>query len=353
MTRCASALLGCGGIGAPPRRRRQGAGRTDGTGRLLSGAISSERAAFAAEHGGEAVCRSRPDDRRAALDLRDRDPAAYTRAVARSSMSRRAGFTCWSKSRSRSTWMPAERMVACGRACRRRRGDRLHVPLRRRGSTLARARYRPGRPLCRRLIIAMRFTPIGGASAPCQAARSSSRRSTRSISSVISSVSRTASMRGHANLFHRDVPDYDVEDVSAMMFGWDDGRIATLSASNIAVPGVWHKEWAIMAERMTGRFTSWNDAVLTRTRGRGEERDRRGPDRSIRRPARRCRGRDRAKRGNRIFRLSEGAKTLRLALAAVRSAQKAGSFGLPIDVELARRCGFACARHHAGRMSSR
>jgi predicted dehydrogenase len=70
-----------------------------------------------------------------------------------------------------------------------------------------------------------------------------------------------------ANLFHRKVPDYDVEDVSAMLFGWDDGRIASLSASNIAVPGVWHKEWAIMAERMTGRFTSWNEAVLTRTDG--------------------------------------------------------------------------------------
>ena len=74
-------------------------------------------------------------------------------------------------------------------------------------------------------------------------------------------------MRAHANLFHRDVPGYDVEDVSAMVFGWDDGRIASLSASNIAMPGVWHKEWAIMAERMTGRFTSWNEAVLTRTDG--------------------------------------------------------------------------------------
>ena len=70
-----------------------------------------------------------------------------------------------------------------------------------------------------------------------------------------------------ANLFHQDVLNYDVEDVSATVFGWDDGRLATLTASNIAVPGVWHKDWAIMAERMTGRFTSWNDAELTRTQG--------------------------------------------------------------------------------------
>ncbi len=71
----------------------------------------------------------------------------------------------------------------------------------------------------------------------------------------------------HANLFHRDIADYDVEDVSAMIFGWDDGRLASLTASNIAVTGVWHKEWMIMAERMTGRFESWDKAVFTHTTG--------------------------------------------------------------------------------------
>ncbi len=68
-----------------------------------------------------------------------------------------------------------------------------------------------------------------------------------------------------SNLFHQDVPGYDVEDMSAILFGWDDGRIATLNASNIATPGVWHKEWAVYAERLTARFTSWNEAVLTPT----------------------------------------------------------------------------------------
>lgn len=67
------------------------------------------------------------------------------------------------------------------------------------------------------------------------------------------------------NFAHRHTPGYTIEDTSAIIFGWDDGRIATLNASNIAVPGVWHKEWAAYAERMTGRFTGWNDAVLTRT----------------------------------------------------------------------------------------
>ncbi len=68
-----------------------------------------------------------------------------------------------------------------------------------------------------------------------------------------------------ANLFHGATPGYDSEDVSAIVFGWDDGRVATLNASNIAIPGKWLKEWRLMAERYTGRFEDWNNAVFTRT----------------------------------------------------------------------------------------
>jgi predicted dehydrogenase len=70
-----------------------------------------------------------------------------------------------------------------------------------------------------------------------------------------------------ANLFHRDVAGYSAEDLSSIIFGWDDGRVATFTASNIAVPGRWAKDWLVAAERMTGRFADWNNAVLTRTRG--------------------------------------------------------------------------------------
>jgi predicted dehydrogenase len=125
----------------------------------------------------------------------------------------------------------------------------------------------------------------------------------------------------HANLFHRAVPDYDVEDVSATLFGWDDGRIASLNASNIAVPGVWHKEWAIMAERMTGRFTSWNEAVLTRTEGdAGIETVAGHTDPFAAQLA--DVGAAIAEKREPSVPLSEGAKTLRLALAAVRSAEE-------------------------------
>jgi predicted dehydrogenase len=69
----------------------------------------------------------------------------------------------------------------------------------------------------------------------------------------------------NANLFHGATPGYDSEDVAAIVFGWDDGRIANLTASNIAIPGRWLKEWRVMAERCFGRFDDWNTAVLTRT----------------------------------------------------------------------------------------
>lgn len=68
-----------------------------------------------------------------------------------------------------------------------------------------------------------------------------------------------------ANLFHRGVARYTGEDVSAVVFGWDDGRVATLNASNVATPGAWHKEWQVYAERLTGRFADWNEAIFTPT----------------------------------------------------------------------------------------
>lgn len=124
-----------------------------------------------------------------------------------------------------------------------------------------------------------------------------------------------------ANLFHRDTPGYDVEDVSGIVFGWDDGRLATLNASNIAVPGRWHKDWSLFAERMAGRFSGWNDAVMTRTTGEASEEIVAGDtDPFVAQLA------DVASaitgRSPPAIPLHEGAATLRLALAARRSADE-------------------------------
>lgn len=68
-----------------------------------------------------------------------------------------------------------------------------------------------------------------------------------------------------ANLFHRKVDRYDSEDVSAMIFGYRDGRIGVLHASNAAVPGRWLKGWQIVAEHATGIFADWNRAEIVTT----------------------------------------------------------------------------------------
>lgn len=65
-----------------------------------------------------------------------------------------------------------------------------------------------------------------------------------------------------ANLFHREVERYTGEDVSAMVLGYDDGRIGVLHASNAAIPGRWMKGWQIVAERATGLFSDWNAAEI-------------------------------------------------------------------------------------------
>jgi predicted dehydrogenase len=122
-----------------------------------------------------------------------------------------------------------------------------------------------------------------------------------------------------ANLFHREVPGYTAEDVSAIVLGYDDGRIGVLHASNAAVPGRWAKQWQIVAERMTGIFADWNHAELVRTRGEVASRRIAGT-RDVfaaqladvaaaiveRRPP--------------LVPLSDGAASLRIALAARRSA---------------------------------
>lgn len=66
-------------------------------------------------------------------------------------------------------------------------------------------------------------------------------------------------------VFHPGMADYTAEDASAMILGYDDGRVGVLHASNGAIPGRWMKGWQIVAQRATGLFSDWNTAEIVRT----------------------------------------------------------------------------------------
>jgi predicted dehydrogenase len=122
------------------------------------------------------------------------------------------------------------------------------------------------------------------------------------------------------NFFHRDIERYDSDDVSAIVLGYEDGRIGVLNATNGAIPGQWDKLWQIVAERMTGRFTGWNTATLFHTRedARSEHIDTK-TDVFVAQLAD-VSAAIVAKRTPRVP-LAEGAATLRIVLAAQQAAQ--------------------------------
>ena len=122
-----------------------------------------------------------------------------------------------------------------------------------------------------------------------------------------------------ANLFHRDVPGYSAEDVSAIILGYADGRIGVLHASNAAVPGRWTKRWQIVARRMTGVFEDWNSAELFRTDGEVKSRRIAGT-RDVFVAQLEDIARAILERRRPAVPLADGAASLRIALAARRSA---------------------------------
>ncbi len=68
-----------------------------------------------------------------------------------------------------------------------------------------------------------------------------------------------------ANLFHRDVPDYSIEDVSVTVTTFASGALGVIYATNAAIPGQWSKEWRLVAEKAVAEFSDWNHAVFTPT----------------------------------------------------------------------------------------
>ena len=64
------------------------------------------------------------------------------------------------------------------------------------------------------------------------------------------------------NLFHRQVADYTVEDVSATVFGFQGGGIGVIYATNGAIPGKWINDYRLVSQKLTAEFSNANNAVL-------------------------------------------------------------------------------------------
>ena len=67
------------------------------------------------------------------------------------------------------------------------------------------------------------------------------------------------------NLFHHTVSDYSVEDASATVIRFASGAIATIAATNGAIPGRWDCDWRIVLPSLTADFTDANHAVFHQT----------------------------------------------------------------------------------------
>ena len=123
------------------------------------------------------------------------------------------------------------------------------------------------------------------------------------------------------NIFHRDVPDYTVEDVSATVFGFRDGAIGVIYATNGAIPGKWINDYRLVSQKLTAEFSNANNALLhftaetlVRTETISSERNIHLAELQDLLTAIRTDGQTRTP-------LREGAKSLDMALAATRSAQ--------------------------------
>ena len=126
-----------------------------------------------------------------------------------------------------------------------------------------------------------------------------------------------------ANVFHREVPDYTAEDVSATVFSFANGGLGVIYATNGAIPNKWIKEWRIVAQKLVAEFADWNHATFMPTDAPDLPPETIASEQDVfalqlRDLVSAIRA---AKRGETRTPLREGAKSLDLVLAAVHSAE--------------------------------
>jgi predicted dehydrogenase len=67
------------------------------------------------------------------------------------------------------------------------------------------------------------------------------------------------------NVFHRDTPDYTIEDVSVTVYRFPAGGTGVIYASNGAIPNRWLSDFQLIAQNITAEFTSANHGSLNFT----------------------------------------------------------------------------------------
>ena len=123
------------------------------------------------------------------------------------------------------------------------------------------------------------------------------------------------------NIFHQNIADYTVEDVSATIFGFPKGGVGVIYATNGAIPNRWINDYRVVSRNLTVEFTDANHATFHYT----AEPDRKAEVIASDRDFYLSEMQDfltaiRMGRKTRVP-LREGARSLDLALAATRSAQ--------------------------------
>jgi predicted dehydrogenase len=67
------------------------------------------------------------------------------------------------------------------------------------------------------------------------------------------------------NIFHQDVENYTVEDVSATIFGFPYGGMGVIYATNGAIPNRWINDYRVVSRNLTVEFTDANHATFHHT----------------------------------------------------------------------------------------
>lgn len=132
-----------------------------------------------------------------------------------------------------------------------------------------------------------------------------------------------------ANLFHRDIPAYDIEDMSATILEFANGALGVVYATNAAVQNKWVKEWRVVTQNILAEFADWNQATFTPTNEPNAAQQNIISNRDVFVAQLQDFIRAIQTNGETRTPMREGARSLDVVLAAVRS----NEIGMPVAIE--------------------